>query len=50
MTREQLIEAIAGITAQLKRHMPDIERALFVADRKDFRERLAELDAKDHAP
>lgn len=45
MDRKYIEEAIAGIAAQLKGPMPNLERALLVADRKDFRARLAELDA-----
>lgn len=43
MTKEQIEKAIAEISEQLKRPMPNLERALLVADRKDLREQLKEL-------
>lgn len=45
MNRKYIEEAIAGITAQLKGPMPNLERDLLVADRKDFRAQLEHLDA-----
>jgi hypothetical protein len=45
-TREQISQDIAEITAQLKGPMPNIERALLVADRDDLRQQLADLHTK----
>lgn len=42
-TIAELQEAINGMTAQLKGPMSDVERALLVADRSDFREQVAQL-------
>ena len=39
----QLETLIHGISEQLKEHLSDIERAFLVADRKDFRQELANL-------
>ena len=44
---EYLRRAINDISEQLKRPMSDIERALLVADRKDFREELQLLTRAD---
>ena len=43
MTREQIKRAIEEITAQIKGPMPNLERALLVAYRKDLREELVAL-------
>jgi hypothetical protein len=47
VTREeqvaQLEEFIRCISEDLKEHLPDIERAFLVADRKDARQKLASL-------
>lgn len=44
-TREQLEAAIAAISSALKWPMPNLERALLVADRADLRMKL--LDMKE---
>mgnify|MGYP001619274902 CR=1 FL=1 len=41
MTKAELRAAIAGITERLKGPLPNLERALLVADRKDLRMELA---------
>ena len=45
--REQYLKTIAAIGAQLKRPMSNVERQLLHCDRKDLREKLADLDAHD---
>jgi hypothetical protein len=42
--QDELKEAIAEMCAQLKGPMPNLERALLVADREDLRHELAQLD------
>jgi hypothetical protein len=44
--RQELEVAIAGISKALKNPMSDVERALLVADRKDFREELSKLQPR----
>jgi len=43
--RDELAQAIAEITDELKRPMSNIERAFLVADRKDLRQQLSALEA-----
>lgn len=43
MTQKEIERAIAGITEQMKRPLPDYERALLNAERKDLREMLVRL-------
>lgn len=45
--RVRIERAIADITRMLKGPMSNIERALLVEDRRDFRRRLEGLDALD---
>lgn len=45
LTREYVIEAIAGISVQLKGPMSNTERVMLVHDRDDFRDILALMDA-----
>jgi len=45
-TLEELKQAVKQISEQLKGHMPDIERALLVADRKEIRECIKILEGK----
>lgn len=47
MTREEIVKAIDEITAELKKPMSDLKRALLHADRSDLRTRLAALDRED---
>ena len=41
MTKAEILAAIAEITKQLKGPVPNLERALLVADRRDLRNELA---------
>lgn len=48
--KEQIAAAIKSISEELKGPMPNLERALLVADRKELRERLARMVAPTSAP
>lgn len=43
-TREQIQRIIDAISEQLKGHLPNIERALLVADRADLRMKLLDME------
>lgn len=46
MTREAILANVAEITLLLKGPMPNTERALLVANRKELREQLKEMDVR----
>lgn len=47
MTREYIEAAIRGISEQMKGPLLNVERQMLYEDRKDFRQALAELNAKE---
>lgn len=44
--RAYIVRAIEGISEQLKGPLSNLERALLVADRRDFRDELKIIDAR----